>query len=145
MTTATQPLGSGVQVTGHAAERAEFGRALDVVLAVVITLLAVSVLVALVGIANTLSLSVLERTGELAVLRALGLTRGQLRRMLAGEAVVLALVAVLLGTGLGLAYGLAGARALYGGRDVLAVVPWSLLALAAAVSVAAAMAASVLP
>ncbi|MBK7722439.1 MAG: FtsX-like permease family protein [Austwickia sp.] len=145
VTTATQPLGSGVQVTGHAAERAEFGRALDVVLAVVITLLAVSVLVALVGIANTLSLSVLERTGELAVLRALGLTRGQLRRMLAGEAVVLALVAVLLGTGLGLAYGLAGARALYGGRDVLAVVPWSLLALAAAVSVAAAMAASVLP
>ena len=59
--------------------------ALDAVLGVVLGLLGVAVLIALVGVSNTLSLSVIERTRESALLRAMGLTRGQLRRALAVE------------------------------------------------------------
>ena len=55
-------------------------------------------MIALVGIGNTLGLSVLERGRENALLRALGLTRRQLRRMLAVEAVLLSVVATVLGT-----------------------------------------------
>jgi putative ABC transport system permease protein len=59
------------------------------------------VAIALIGIANTLGLSVLERAREHALLRALRLTRGQLRRMLAIEALLLSVVATVLGTVIG--------------------------------------------
>jgi putative ABC transport system permease protein len=63
------------------------------------------VLIALLGISNTLSLSVIERTRESALLRALGLTRGQLRRMLLTEALLMAALAIVLGAGLGVTFG----------------------------------------
>ena len=62
-------------------------------------------LIALLGISNTLSLSVLERTRESALMRALGLTRGQLRRMLLTEALLMAALAIVLGVGLGVTFG----------------------------------------
>ena len=89
------------QVSGAAIERASFNQVIDVLLLVVLGLLGIAVLIALVGVANTLSLSVLERTRESSLLRALGLTRGQLRGMLALEAVLMAGVAALIGTVLG--------------------------------------------
>ncbi|MET4079735.1 FtsX-like permease family protein [Janibacter sp. UYMM211] len=136
----------GVEVGGSAIQREEMDRVLDVVLSVVLSLLAVSVLIALVGIANTLSLSVLERTRESALLRALGTTRGQLRAMLALEAVLLALVGIVLGTALGIGYGVAGAGSVVGQlTDLQVVVPWGLLGGVAAAAVAAALVASVLP
>ncbi|MFD0788078.1 ABC transporter permease, partial [Micromonospora azadirachtae] len=73
----------------------------DMVLTLVTALLGLAVVIALVGVANTLSLSVLERTRENAVLRAIGLTRGRMRLMLAVEAVLMAVVGALLGLGLG--------------------------------------------
>jgi putative ABC transport system permease protein len=73
------------------------------VLGVVYVLLALSIVIALMGIANTLSLSVMERTRELGLLRAVGETRSQVRSMVRWEG---AMVAVL-GTGLGMAIGLA--------------------------------------
>ena len=79
---------------------------------VIVGLLAIAVVIALVGIANTLGLSVLERGREHALLRALGVTRRQLRRMLATEAALLALVATVLGTVLGAVFAWAGVRAL---------------------------------
>src|SRR5207253_1541667 len=60
---------------------------------------------ALLGISNTLSLSVIERTRESALMRALGLTRGQLRRMLLTEALLMAALAIVLGAGLGVTFG----------------------------------------
>jgi putative ABC transport system permease protein len=114
---------------------------------VAIALLAVSVLIALVGVANTLSLSVLERTRENALLRSLGLTRRQLRGMLAAESLLMALVAAGLGIVLGLVYGWAGTAALMGGEaDNLAyAVPAGQLVTVALVAAVAGLLASILP
>jgi putative ABC transport system permease protein len=68
---------------------------------IVYGLLAISIVIAVIGIANTISLSVHERTRELGLLRAVGMTRGQLRASIRWEAVLVALM----GTGLGLALG----------------------------------------
>jgi len=143
---------SPVNVSGAAAERASFQRVIDTMLLVVVGLLAVAVVIALVGVANTLSLSVIERTRENAVLRALGLTRGQLRRMLALEGALVAGVGGLLGVVLGSLYGWAGAASLLGGAAAAGgaaiwtpELPWGRLALLLAVAVAAGLLASVLP
>ena len=73
-------------------------------------LIGIAVVIALIGIANTLGLSVLERAREHATLRALGLTRGRLRRMLATEAVLLSVVATVFGTVIGVGFAWAGYR-----------------------------------
>jgi len=72
-------------VDGSALERQTYMRVIDQVLMAVIALLGVSVIVSLVGVANTLSLSVVERTRENGLLRALGLTKRQMKRLLALE------------------------------------------------------------
>lgn len=69
---------------------------------VIYALLAVSVVIALIGIANTLSLSIHERTRELGLLRAMGMTRSQLRSSVRWEAVIVALMGTALGIVLGL-------------------------------------------
>ena len=137
----------GIEVTGGIVMRQGLQQMLNIVLAVVIGLLAASVLVAVVGISNTLGLSVLERTRESALLRALGLTRGQLRGMFGIEAMVLAGVGVLLGIGLGIGYGIAGSLALLARRvsTVVVTVPWPMLAGILAFGLAAGWLASVLP
>ena len=116
-------------------------------LAVVIGLLAASVLIAIVGISNTLSLSVLERTRESALLRALGLTRPQLRGMFGAEAMVLAGVGVLLGIVLGVGYGLAGSFALMSKSisEIVVEIPWLYLLGILAFGLGAGYLASVLP
>jgi len=75
------------QVSGVAAERTAINRVLDVLLLVVTALLAVAVLIAMIGVGNTLALSVVERRQETGLLRALGLTRRQLRRLSPGRPV----------------------------------------------------------
>ena len=77
------------------------GRQLNQVLTTVYVLLAVAVLIALIGIANTLTLSIHERTRELGVLRAVGQTRRQLRSMIRWESAVVATFGVIAGLGLG--------------------------------------------
>jgi putative ABC transport system permease protein len=96
---------AGADVEDQLQARARQDEQLDILTWSVLGLLAVSAAIALVGIGNTLGLSVLERAREHAMLRALGLTRGQLRRMLATEAVLLSTVATLLGTALGVGFG----------------------------------------
>jgi putative ABC transport system permease protein len=78
---------------------------LDQILALFTGMLGLAILIALIGIANTLSLSVLERTRESALLRALGLTRSQLRRMLMLEAMLMAVLGVTLGIAMGGGFG----------------------------------------
>jgi len=99
-----------------------------------------------VGVANTLSLSVIERRRENATLRAIGLTRRQLRSTLAIEGVLVAGVGAVVGAVLGTLYGWAGATILLAEvGDLLLAVPWRDLGLVVVVALAAGALASVLP
>ncbi len=113
-------------------------------------LLGFSALIAAVGMVNNLSLSVLQRTRELGLLRALGFTAGQLRRMIAVESAQLTIAAVLVGLLLGTFYGWAGAQSLLAslpgtGGFVAPVVPLWLLAAVAFSAALLTLAASVAP
>ncbi len=74
---------------------------ISILLNVIYGLLFVSIIIALIGIANTLSLSIHERTRELGLLRAMGMARSQLRSSVRWEAVIVALIGTVIGTGLG--------------------------------------------
>ncbi|MCK0112821.1 FtsX-like permease family protein [Ornithinimicrobium sp. F0845] len=141
-----QAVDNGAWVDGGAAARQELSNALDILVLVTTGLLAVAVLIAVVGIANTLALSVLERTRENALLRALGLTRSQLRGMLTVEGVLLAVVSALLGIGLGVTYAWFGVRTLIpDGTGTVLAFPLTELVVILTVAVAAGLLASVLP
>lgn len=131
-------------VTGAVAYKAQFTRVLDTMLLIVTALLGVAVLIAFVGIANTLALSVIERTRESGMLRALGLTRGQLRAMLSGEAVLMAGVGGLLGVGLGILFGWAAVDSLLPFAAVLTIPGWRIVSFIA-IAVVAGLLASVFP
>ena len=81
-------------------------------LAPVVALLALSVVIALLGIANTLALSVHERIRELGLLRAIGMARRQLRSMIRSEAVIIAFLGAVLGVAVALFFGWAVTAAL---------------------------------
>ena len=93
---------------------------LDTVLVLVNVFLGFALLIALVGIVNTLTLSVFERTREIGLLRAVGMTRRQLRRMIRWEAATVALYGALVGVVLGVAFGVATATAIP--DDIIGVV-----------------------
>ncbi|MFE5307710.1 ABC transporter permease [Isoptericola sp. NPDC056605] len=133
-------------VMGAAVERAGFQQVIDTALGIVVGLLAAAVVIALIGVANTLSLSVIERRRESATLRAIGLSKGQLRGMLAVEGLLIALVGAVLGVLLGLVYGWAGAAAALGwaGTPVI-VVPWRDVLVMLVVAAVAGLVASVAP
>ena len=138
--------GTSVGVAGAAVERATMQQAIDTILAVVVGLLAIAVVIALIGVANTLSLSVLERRRESATLRAIGLSKRQLRSTLAQEGMLIAGVGAVLGVGLGLLYGWVGSLVVLGGfADVSLTVPFGTLGLVVLVAVAAGLLASIVP
>ena len=80
-------------------------QAIDRFLAVTAALLLLAEVIAVLGIVNTLALSVYERTRELGLLRAVGTTRRQIRRMVRGESVIVALLGGIVGTAIGLVWG----------------------------------------
>jgi putative ABC transport system permease protein len=87
-------------------------------------LLALAIIVAVLGVVNTLALSVVERTREIGLMRAIGLSRRQLRRMIRLESVVIALFGALLGLGLGMGWGASAQKLLaLEGLKVLDI-PW---------------------
>lgn len=87
-------------------------------------LLALAIIVAVLGVVNTLALSVVERTREIGLMRAIGLSRRQLRRMIRMESVVIALFGALLGLGLGMGWGATAQKLLaLEGLNVLDI-PW---------------------
>ncbi|MFD8306160.1 ABC transporter permease [Streptomyces sp. NPDC059690] len=87
-------------------------------------LLALAIIVAILGVVNTLALSVVERTREIGLMRAIGLSRRQLRRMIRMESVVIALFGALLGLGLGMGWGATAQKLLaLEGLKVLEI-PW---------------------
>jgi putative ABC transport system permease protein len=113
-------------------------------------LLGFSALIAAVGLVNSLSLSVLQRTRELGLLRALGFTAAQLRRMIAVESAQLTAAAVLVGLVVGIFYGWAGAQSLLASMPgapafIVPVVPWELVLGTAVAAALLTLAATVVP
>lgn len=139
---ATFPL---VVVFDQQGYRSFIGSSLDTLLTIITALLGLAVVIAVLGIVNTLALSVLERTRELGLLRALGMTRGQMRSMVRWESVVIALIGAALGLGLGIGLGTAFVTAQKdAGLDVVSI-PVPLLVVYAAVAGVFGVAAALLP
>jgi putative ABC transport system permease protein len=96
-----------VQVQTRAQYEQTQTAAINKLLGLVYALLALAVLIALIGIVNTLMLSVFERTREIGLLRAVGMKRRQVRTMIRSEAVILAIfgaiIGIIVGTGMGIA------------------------------------------
>lgn len=135
-----------IDVSGPVAERTQWETMINGMMALLVGLIAVAVLIALVGVANTLSLSVIERTRESATLRAIGMTRGQLRRSLAVEALLLSLVSGVVGVALGTLFGWLGSYmvfSLYG--DTVFPFEWTTNGAVLGVAALAALLASVAP
>jgi putative ABC transport system permease protein len=117
----------------------------DQILGMVTVLLLLTAVIALLGITNTLALSIVERTREIGLLRAIGMSTRQLRWMVRSEAAVQAALGVLVGSALGLGFAAATVGALAGGSAVGVVVPWAWLATVLVVGTAAGLVAGALP
>ena len=135
-----------VMAAGSVFERAQWESAIDVMMMLLVGLIAVAVVIALIGVANTLSLSVIERTKESATLRAIGMTRGQVRRSLALEATLISLTSTVYGLIVGTVFGWIGSYMVFSviGK-VPFVVDWAIYAVLALIALLAALLSSVLP
>lgn len=117
-------------IGGGAPERFTFSTVINMMLYSIVAMLAVSILVALVGVSNTLALSVVERRRENALLRAVGMTRSAMKSMLTIEAALIGFASIAVGVGLGILFGAIGLHSLpfpTTGKDALAIVisvPW---------------------
>jgi putative ABC transport system permease protein len=117
---------------------------LSAFLAMLYVLLAFSVVVSLFGMVNTLVLSVFERTRELGMLRAIGMTRRQARRMIRHESVITALIGAALGLGLGVFLAALVTKAL-SAYDVAFSLPVQTLVVFTLIAVLAGIAAAIMP
>jgi putative ABC transport system permease protein len=116
-----------VSVTDRNGYLAQQSASADQVLTMVQILLALAILIAVLGVINTLALSVLERTRELGLLRAIGLSRAQTMRMITVEAVVISAFGALLGLVVGTGLGAAVVRALKNDGITELALPWTQL------------------
>jgi putative ABC transport system permease protein len=127
----------------------EFGASvtawLDQMLALVYALLGLAIIIALLGIGYTLALSIVERTRELGLMRAVGMTRSQLRSMVRWESVIIAVQGTLLGLVIGVFLGWALVRALKDDGIEVFHLPATSLAVVVVLGALAGMAAAVLP
>jgi putative ABC transport system permease protein len=105
---------------GYSSSRSAF---LGTILNLITALLVLAVIIALLGIANTLALSVAERTRELGLLRAIGMRRSQLGQMIAGESLIIGGIGAALGTSLGLGLGAALAAAFTRSQQLTISIP----------------------
>jgi putative ABC transport system permease protein len=116
-----------VSVTDQSAFVEQQTAQLDALIVMIQILLALAIVVAVLGIVNTLALSVIERTRELGLLRAIGLLRSQTMRMITVESVVISLFGALLGLVVGVALGASVVQALKDEGFTDLAVPWGLM------------------
>jgi len=107
-------------------------------------LLGLSVIISLFGVVNTLVLSVFERTRELGMLRAIGMTRSQVRQMIRHESIVTALIGAALGIAVGVFLAILTTQALSDEGIVLAI-PWMTIGIFVVATIVAGMLAAILP
>ena len=134
-----------VKIMDHGEVLAAQGEQVDRLLVPVTALLALSVLIALLGIANTLALSIHERTREVGLLRALGMARRQLRSMIRSEAAIIAALGAALGIAVALFFGWALVASMRHLGVTELVFPAAQLAGLAVLATVAGMLAAVLP
>lgn len=146
--TAVQQVASDYSGT-RVLDRTEFadtvGATIEQFLAVIYALLALAVLIALLGVANTLSLAIFERTREIGLLRAIGTTQRQIRAMVRDEAMIVALLGTSIGIGIGTFFGWAVLRTLEDQGFNTLIVPGTRLAIIALIGAAAGAVTATLP
>lgn len=141
-------------IEGARAAQPEVYEGIDTVLNITVgvfsALIGLSALIAAVGMVNNLSLSVLQRTRELGLLRALGFSAKQVRRMILLESAQLTTAAVLVGLVLGIFYGWAGAQSMFGAINgspglIAPAVPWLVVGIIVVLAAVLTAAAAVTP
>lgn len=134
----------GAKVLDQAQFKAETAKPVNQLLGLIYALLFLAVIIALLGIGNTLALSIFERTRELGLMRAVGMTRRQLRSTIRWESVIIALQGTLLGLLVGVFFGWALVRAMKDQAPVLSI-PYTTLAVIVVLAAIAGVVAAILP
>jgi putative ABC transport system permease protein len=134
-----------VEVMDHADFKESKASDINTFLNLIYALLALAIVIALIGITNTLALSIFERTRELGLLRAIGMTRRQLRATVRWESMIIALFGTVMGLSIGLFFGWSIVRALADVGFDSFVVPVGSLLVVAVIAAIAGVAAAVLP
>jgi len=134
-----------VKVENQAEFRQTQQSQLTAIIRVIQVLIGLSFVIALIGIINTLSLSVFERIHEIGLLRSVGMTRKQLRRSIYWEALIVAVFGGLLGVTVGTVFGVATALALPESFVQAVAVPWLDLVIFVVISAVAGLLAAILP
>ncbi|HEY1444151.1 MAG TPA: FtsX-like permease family protein [Acidimicrobiales bacterium] len=116
-----------VKVQSRAQFEASQAAQVNQLLGIVYALLALAVIIALIGIVNTLMLSVFERTHEIGLLRAVGMKRRQIRAMIRSESVILAVFGAVIGIVVGTALGIALVSSLHSQGITVTTIPWASL------------------
>ena len=133
-----------VSVSDPSSQIKQATRFLDLLLTVLNVLLGLTILVAVLGVINTLLLSVFERTRELGLLRAIGLSRSGVGWMVTVEAVLISVFGALLGMVLGTALGITLVK-IFGGDFLKLTIPWGYLLVTLFAGVIAGLVAALLP
>lgn len=124
---ATLELAPAATARDQSEYKAELRTQIEQLLAIIYGLLALAIIIAMLGIVNTLALSVIERTREIGLLRAVGTSRKQLRSTIRWEAVLVALFGATLGVALGTLFGVALVQALKDEGIGTLSMPWGTL------------------
>ena len=132
------------QVQSNQQQKDEAASGVNTILVIFYALLALSVVISLFGIVNTLVLSIFERTREIGMLRAVGTTRRQLRAMIRWEAVITSIIGGVLGVLLGILFGWAVCKGLESDGLVF-VFPTSQIIIFLVLSIVAGVLAAILP
>ncbi len=135
----------GARLLDQAGYIASQTKMLSSLLTLVTAMLILAIVTALLGVVNTLALSITERTSEIGLLRAIGMQRGQLRLMIAAESVIISVIGALLGIILGLGLGAALAAALTTSRQATLAIPAGQLVIYIAATAAAGVLAGIGP
>lgn len=118
---------------------------INMMLTMLYMLLGLSIIISILGIINTLTLSVVDRTREIGLLRAVGMQRSGVRRMIAIESVITTFIGLIVGILLGLLLGATLVEYLSADQEVTHVVPWATLGVMVVVAFVVGILAAILP